>query len=48
MLPNRKSIKDDERECVVLMDTGANSYNFCNHRMRDLSMKYGVVEKVEE
>jgi len=43
MLPNRKSIKDDERECVVLMDTGANSYNFCNHRMRDLSMKYGVV-----
>jgi len=36
-----KSTNDAKCLCVVLMDTGANPYNFCNHRMRDLSIKYG-------
>jgi len=39
MTPNLKSTDDDERECVVLVDNGANFLNFY-HRMR--SMNYGI------
>ena len=40
-----ESSNDAERLCAVLMDTGANPYNFSNHRMRYLSIKCGKCEE---